>query len=88
MGCSEKGSPCALNEEQLRKLFQQLDLNGDKYLSKEELKQAFNKVGAAFPGYRARRALKNVDTSGDGYVDMDEFDNLIDYVLKKGYTLT
>ncbi|XP_042964575.1 calmodulin-4-like [Carya illinoinensis] len=59
-----KGGP--LTEEQLLEILKKYDVNHDGGLSKEELKAAFQSLGARLPGWRANRALHHVDTNGDG----------------------
>ncbi|CAK7338708.1 unnamed protein product [Dovyalis caffra] len=73
-------------KEQLKKIFKKYDSNHDNCLSKEELKRAFDELGALFPGFRARRGLYHADANNDGQIDMGELDNLLDYAYKHGFT--
>ncbi|CAI0558333.1 unnamed protein product [Linum tenue] len=75
-------------EAELRQFFTQFDVNKDKQLCKEELKRAFNSLGAVIPGYRARRGLGLADADGDGKVDViNELDHLVRYALRLGYSV-
>ncbi|KAG5613117.1 hypothetical protein H5410_024398 [Solanum commersonii] len=67
-----------LTEVQLTNLFKKCDFNGDGYLTKEDLTEAFRQLGSTFPGYRAGRALHRADKNGDGLIDKKELDKLVD----------
>ncbi|KAJ6675807.1 EF-HAND CALCIUM-BINDING DOMAIN CONTAINING PROTEIN [Salix viminalis] len=62
-----------LDEEQLNKIFDRFDSNGDGHLSWEELKSAYNILGMSFPGLRALKALRVADENRDGYISQKEF---------------
>ncbi|XVE70053.1 hypothetical protein DITRI_Ditri10aG0040600 [Diplodiscus trichospermus] len=73
------------SKQQLRKVFLACDVDDNSVLTKEEIKNAFDRCGALFPGFRAWKALKRVDKNGDGRVSLDELDDLIDYAYQRGY---
>ncbi|KAK8492958.1 hypothetical protein V6N13_103476 [Hibiscus sabdariffa] len=75
----------AASKEQLRKVFFDCDIDDNTILTKEEIKNAFDRFGSAFPSFRASRALKRVDKNKDGRVSLEELDDLIDYAYKRGY---
>ncbi|KAL5777786.1 hypothetical protein ACOSP7_010712 [Xanthoceras sorbifolium] len=79
--------PVPYTMEQLRQMFWSHDANRDGRLSRKELKDAFNDLGARIPGWRAHRALNRADDNGDGYVSEDEVDELVSYAVKLGYTV-
>ncbi|XWS24249.1 hypothetical protein CRYUN_Cryun28dG0084900 [Craigia yunnanensis] len=80
-----KSKNLTLNEEQLKVIFKEHDTNGDGRLSKEELSKAFKKLGSRNPGWRVCRSLNHADTNEDGYISLDELDELVKYAIKQGY---
>ncbi|OAY22912.1 hypothetical protein MANES_18G036400v8 [Manihot esculenta] len=70
-------------EEQLIVLFRSCDINQDGRLSKQELKNMFNKLGSRFASWRVFRALHHADANGDGYISEEEFSDLVRYILFK-----
>ncbi|KAF3683452.1 hypothetical protein P3S67_011735 [Capsicum chacoense] len=76
-----------MTEVQLTNIFKRCDLNGDGYLTKEDLTEAFRQLGSTFPGYRAARALHRADKNGDGMIDKKELNQLVEYARKRGYRL-
>ncbi|KAJ6320880.1 hypothetical protein OIU76_006248 [Salix suchowensis] len=73
-GCSKPVTLAAPHsEEQLNKIFDRFDSNGDGHLSWEELRSAYNILGMSFPGLRALKALRVADENRDGYISQKEF---------------
>ncbi|KAK3231419.1 hypothetical protein Dsin_003300 [Dipteronia sinensis] len=70
----------------LFEVFKRHDVDGDGRLSKAEIKKAFGELGAFIPLYRASRGLNHADGNGDGFVDMDELDDLVQYAENHGFT--
>lgn len=81
----KKASSAKLTEEQLKTIFLQHDVHGDGRLSRKELSNAFRFLGDRFPNWRARRCLSHVDTNSDGFIDLDEIDELVRYAAKFNY---
>lgn len=77
----------SLNEEQLKRVFKQKDVNSDGVLDKEELKKAFQQLGAVIPVWRVYRALDHVDGNGDGFISDDELEEVVKYSHKVGYSV-
>ncbi|CAI9115742.1 OLC1v1016732C2 [Oldenlandia corymbosa var. corymbosa] len=77
----------AVSKEKLKGLFKQYDKNGDGLLDKSELKEAFKRLGAILPGWRASRSLQHADANGDGVISEDELVELVKYALQFGYTV-
>ena len=86
MTITHKSCPRPFSKQELRKLFLDCDANNDGLLTKEEIKKAFNNLGAVIPGYRAWEGLKRADANKDGSVSPDELEGLIDYADKLQYT--
>ena len=82
-----KVAPINFSEEQIRKIFLDCDTDGNKVLSKEEIKLAFDRLGAYIPAYRAWRALKHADFNNDGCISMEELNDLVGYACKLGYKI-
>lgn len=74
-------------DEQLKGLFKRFDIDGDRRLSKQELNQAFTSLGSSFPAWRTWRALCHADENRDGYINEEEFDHLVKYVVKLNYAI-
>ncbi|XP_021285247.1 calmodulin-like protein 3 [Herrania umbratica] len=83
-----KCAPVPLTKAQLKLILVSFDRNGDNRLSKQELKDAFNYIGSHFPSWRAGRALRRADDNEDGYISEGEMDDLVEYVLQCGYTIS
>ncbi|KAK9946521.1 hypothetical protein M0R45_011984 [Rubus argutus] len=70
----------------IRTAFKSADKNGDGKLSKKELKEAFAKLGAYCPDYRAWKARRHADANHDGFISLDEeLDELLIYTQQQGY---
>ncbi|XWS21176.1 hypothetical protein CRYUN_Cryun30bG0032900 [Craigia yunnanensis] len=82
-----KAAPINYDAEQIRKIFLDCDIDGDKVLSKDEIKSAFERLGALIPGYRARRALQHADANNDGCISMEELNDLVRYAAGRGYRI-
>ncbi|KAG6784518.1 hypothetical protein POTOM_010215 [Populus tomentosa] len=83
---SKEGNHC-LTKEQLKSIFLKHDNNHDNHLSRKELRQAFDELGAFSSRYRAARGLSHADADKDGQIDMVELDDLVNYAYKLGYTV-
>ena len=81
----KQGEPIPLTNSQLKVIFNQWDTNKDGLLDQEELKKAFEHLGAHFPKWRAGRALTIADEDRDGYISQKELDALVKYAIQKGY---
>ncbi|XVF64035.1 hypothetical protein PTKIN_Ptkin09bG0134800 [Pterospermum kingtungense] len=73
--------------EQIRKIFLACDRDGNQVLSKDEIRHAFEKLGALIPGHRARRGLKHADANNDGCISMEELNELVRYAAGLGYRI-
>ncbi|KAL3514519.1 hypothetical protein ACH5RR_027236 [Cinchona calisaya] len=71
----------------LKGTFKQHDKNGDGRLDKAELMEAFKRLGAMIPWWRATRGLHHADANGDGYITEEELTSLVNYALHLGHTV-
>ncbi|XVE70052.1 hypothetical protein DITRI_Ditri10aG0040500 [Diplodiscus trichospermus] len=83
----KKGAPINYDEEQIKKIFLDCDTDRNKVLSKDEIKHAFERLGALIPGYRAWRALQHADSNNDGCISMEELNDLVRYAAGLGYQI-
>ncbi|KAI3825569.1 hypothetical protein L1987_07060 [Smallanthus sonchifolius] len=74
--------PFKIDEQDMLAFFKKHDVNKDKRLSWDELKQAFSELGVSWVRWTTDRALVNADTDEDGYIDENEMDKLIQFALK------
>ena len=68
-------------------MLRRYDANGDRRISKKELKEAFKNAGSSMPRWRAFRALRHADKNGDGFIEEAELPGVLEYAAKKGYVL-
>ncbi|KAH7523615.1 hypothetical protein FEM48_Zijuj06G0030700 [Ziziphus jujuba var. spinosa] len=59
----------------------------DGVLSKEEVAKVFQELGSRFPGWRAHRALRRADANNDGYISLDEKNELMAYINERKYKI-
>ncbi|XVF36261.1 hypothetical protein REPUB_Repub19eG0042800 [Reevesia pubescens] len=84
---SSRSSP-ENSRKDLKRVFEQYgkkDGEGQIRLYKDDLKNAFEYLGALMPGYKAVAALKYIDTDKNGYIKGNELDALIEYAYGSGY---
>ncbi|XP_048129418.1 calmodulin-like protein 5 [Rhodamnia argentea] len=71
-----------MSNEEFKKWLATFDANKDGRFSKEELRHAIRATGAWFPWLKTHNAVHAVDTNGDGFIDENEMNNLVDYAKK------
>lgn len=59
--------------EDLRKIFIQIDTNGDGRIDVNEFHHALQNIGVNFTKDEERALMSNLDTNNNGYVDYTEF---------------
>ncbi|KAI3451833.1 hypothetical protein Pfo_008498 [Paulownia fortunei] len=60
-------------EEEVEKVFNKFDTNGDGRISLTELGAILNGLGSATPPDEVARIMSELDTDGDGFIDLNEF---------------
>ncbi|KAJ4866460.1 putative calcium-binding protein CML27 [Raphanus sativus] len=74
-----KATPASVdtaNPEDLKKVFDQFDSNGDGKISASELGGVFKAMGTSYTEAELTSALEDVDADRDGFIDVDEFSTL------------
>ncbi|VVB09117.1 unnamed protein product [Arabis nemorensis] len=62
--------------EDIRKVFQRFDKNGDGKISVDELKEVIRALSPSASPEETVKMMKQFDLDGNGFIDMDEFVNL------------
>lgn len=69
-------------EDDLKRVFDTFDKNGDGFIAREELKESLNNMGINVLGKDIEEMVEKLDSNKDGLVDLGEFKEL--YELVKG----
>ena len=70
-------------KEQIKKILERADSNGDGCYTRDELKKAFDDLGSYWPAWRTQLCLWKVDANGDGQISGKEIDDLISYIFDR-----
>ncbi|KAJ1387104.1 EF-Hand 1, calcium-binding site [Sesbania bispinosa] len=60
-------------DEEVRKIFNKFDKNGDGKISRTELKEVMVALGSKTTSEEVSRMMAELDRNGDGYIDLKEF---------------
>lgn len=71
-----------IKDDDLKRVFDTFDKNGDGFVTKEELKESLNNMGMIVALKDVEEMVTNLDSNKDGLVDLGEFREL--YELIKG----
>ncbi|GLU04278.1 hypothetical protein SLE2022_214370 [Rubroshorea leprosula] len=75
-----------LTKDQLREIFKNHSADqANVRLGREELRAAFEQLGAQLPTYQAACALKYLNNDNDQYITEDELGALVDYAYAYGF---
>ncbi|XP_059632909.1 calmodulin-like protein 3 [Cornus florida] len=70
-----------MDSDQLQRVFQMFDHNGDGRITKEELNDSLEKMGIFIADTELIQMIEKIDVNGDGCVDIDEFGALYQTVM-------
>ncbi|XP_041466939.1 plastin-3-like [Lytechinus variegatus] len=68
--------------EEIREIFNQMDLNRDGFLTDKEIQEILQAKGESFPAYKCRDFIREYDTDKNGSLTFDEFMKLYDDIKK------
>ena len=78
-GVSRDGNRVMTVEEFKEWLTKKFDANKDGRISRQELKQIIRFSGGHFATWKNKRAIRSMDSDANGFIDENEFANLIDF---------
>ncbi|MCD7458105.1 Calmodulin-like protein 3 [Datura stramonium] len=70
-----------MDTDELRRIFQIFDRNGDGRISKKELNDSLENMGISIPDTELTQMIEKIDVDGDGCVDIDEFGSLYQNIM-------
>lgn len=65
------------NLADMRRFFLEADVDGSGFLTADEIYNAINKMGADVTRHDVVELMMELDSNGDGQLDIDEFTSLI-----------
>ncbi|MCD7467707.1 hypothetical protein HAX54_005272 [Datura stramonium] len=69
--------------QEFKKWIKRFDLDKDGKISKEELQEAVRANGGGwFSRLKGSHGIKVADSNGDGFIDENEFNNLVDFAQR------
>ncbi|KAI4336968.1 hypothetical protein L6164_015433 [Bauhinia variegata] len=71
-----------MSVDEFKRWLNRFDTNNDGRISKAELREAVRQTGAHFATWKTSRGFKSADINGDGFIDKNEFKNLVDFAEK------
>ncbi|XP_072973229.1 uncharacterized protein [Typha angustifolia] len=69
--------------EEFKEWLKKFDMDKDGRISREELQRAIRSVRGRFSGWKSSRGIRQADADGDGYIDDNEIDNLVEFAQKR-----
>lgn len=70
-----------MDREELNRVFQMFDRNGDGRITKAELSDSLENMGIFIPDAELSNMIEKIDMNGDGCVDIDEFGALYQSIM-------
>ncbi|CAN4100667.1 unnamed protein product [Withania somnifera] len=72
-----------MHKDELRRIFQIFDRNGDGRITKAELNDSLEKMGIFIPDSELIQMIEKIDVNNDGCVDIDEFGSLYQTIMNE-----
>ncbi|KAL8048764.1 hypothetical protein ABFX02_07G087900 [Erythranthe guttata] len=73
--------PRRMDADELRRVFQMFDRNGDGRITQKELSDSLENMGIFIPDKELSQMIDKIDVNGDGCVDIEEFGNLYQNIM-------
>lgn len=70
-----------MDREELSRVFEMFDRNGDGHITKAELSDSLENMGIYIPDADLVAMIEKIDINGDGRVDIDEFGALYQSIM-------
>ncbi|KAJ4745235.1 EF hand calcium-binding protein family [Rhynchospora pubera] len=68
--------------DEFKEWLKRFDMDKDGRISRQELQRAIKAIRGRFSSWKSSRGIRAADIDGDGYVNEDEIDYLIDFAQK------
>ncbi|CAL1396105.1 unnamed protein product [Linum trigynum] len=68
--------------QEFRTWLGRFDTDKDGKISRQELSDAVRGAGGRFAWWKCRQGLRSADSDGNGYIDANEINNLVDFAQK------
>lgn len=80
--CVTSDGKRVMTTEELKRWLKKFDVDKDGRISKKELREAVRATGGRFARFKSRLGVRSADANGNGFVDEDELDNLVEFAQK------
>ncbi|KAL6225891.1 PREDICTED: probable calcium-binding protein CML23-like isoform 2 [Fragaria vesca subsp. vesca] len=72
-----RGGGVGSSAEELKKIFNKFDKNGDGKICRDELREIFRELGSETTPEEVKTIMAEFDKDGDGRIDLDEFAEIL-----------